>query len=74
LGDGLYELRDVGTGVRIFYTMLPNKRIVLLDAMTKKRDDLPADVLQRLRGLKDTVKSRDAAARRVAQKPKIAGR
>jgi hypothetical protein len=40
LGEGLYELRDVGTGVRLFYVLLPENR-VLLDGLTKKRDDIP---------------------------------
>jgi hypothetical protein len=49
LGDGLFEMR--GQQVRIFYTFRPARRIVLLDAMVKKRDDIPSDVLARVRGL-----------------------
>jgi hypothetical protein len=49
LGDGLFEMR--GQQVRIFYTFRPGRRIVLLDAMVKKRDDIPSDVLARARGL-----------------------
>ena len=55
LGNGLYELRDVGTGVRIFYMLLPGNRAVLLDGITKKRDDIPARVLDRLRKLQGAV-------------------
>jgi hypothetical protein len=49
LGEGLNELR--GKQVRIFYVFRPQKRIVLLDGMVKKRDDIPAAVLKRLRQL-----------------------
>jgi hypothetical protein len=49
LGDGLFEMR--GQQVRIFYTFRPGRRIVLLDAMVKKRDDIPSDVLAQVRGL-----------------------
>lgn len=44
---GLFELR--GHQVRIFYTFRPGRRIVLLDGMIKKRDDIPRDVLKRVR-------------------------
>ena len=49
LGGRLFELRDVGTGVRLFYMFLPGNTAVLLDGMTKKRDDIPAATLTRLR-------------------------
>lgn len=49
LGEGLYELRDVASGVRLFYVLLPGNRAVLLDGMTKKRDDIPNATLKRLR-------------------------
>ena len=49
LGGGLFEMR--GRQVRIFYTFRPGRRIVLLDAMVKKRDDIPPEVLTRVRGL-----------------------
>ncbi len=55
LGEGLYELRDVGTGVRLFYVLLPENRAVLLDGMTKKRDDIPAATMKRLRSLQGAV-------------------
>lgn len=55
LGEGLYELRDVGTGVRLFYLLLPGNRAVLLDGMTKKRDDIPDATMKRLRALQAAV-------------------
>ena len=67
LGGGLFELRDVGTSVRLFYMLQPGNTAVLLDGMTKKRDDIPAAMLTRLRGLQravkaETKKGRDHAA------------
>jgi hypothetical protein len=53
LGEGLNELR--GKQVRIFYVFRPQRRIVLLDGMVKKRDDIPAAVLKRLRQLQREV-------------------
>lgn len=47
LDEGLFELR--GRRVRIFYVFLPGRRLVLLDGMVKKRGDIPADVLRRVR-------------------------
>jgi hypothetical protein len=55
LGNGLYELRDVGSGVRLFYVLLPGHRAVLLDGLTKKRDDIPDPTMKRLRALQNTV-------------------
>jgi phage-related protein len=55
LGDGLYELRDVGTGVRLFYVLLPGNHAVLIDGMTKKRDDVPDAMMKRLRTLQAAV-------------------
>lgn len=49
LGGGLFELR--GRQVRIFYGFRPGGRIVLLDGMLKQRQDIPDDVLKRLRKL-----------------------
>jgi putative component of toxin-antitoxin plasmid stabilization module len=47
LGEGLFELR---TGpVRLFYAFRPGRRIVLLDGMLKKRQEIPPGVLKRLR-------------------------
>ena len=53
LGEGLCELR--GNQVRIFYVFRPQRRIVLLDGMLKKRGDIPAAVLKRLRQLQRAV-------------------
>ena len=54
LGEGLNELR--GKQVRIFYVFRPQKRIVLLDGIVKKRDDIPTTVLKSLRQLQREVK------------------
>lgn len=51
LGGGLFELR--GKQVRIFFTFRSGQRIVLLDGMVKKRDDIPPNVLARVRALND---------------------
>ena len=55
LGDGLHELRDVGTGIRLFYVLLPDNHAALLDGMTKKRDDIPDAMMKRLRTLQAAV-------------------
>jgi len=55
LGNGLYELREVGTGVRLFYVLIPGNRATLLDGMTKKRDDIPDAMMKRLRTLQGAV-------------------
>ncbi len=55
LGDGLFELRSVKHAVRVFYMFLPGQQIVLLDGMVKKRDEIPAAVLRRLRLLQSEV-------------------
>lgn len=54
LGEGLHELR--GKQVRIFYVFRSQRRIVLLDGMLKKRKDIPASVLKRLRRIQRKVK------------------
>jgi hypothetical protein len=54
LGGGLFELR--GKQIRIFYVFRPGFRIVLLDGMLKKRDDIPGRVLRRMRKLQGEVK------------------
>lgn len=54
LGDGLFEMR--GRQVRIFYTFRSGHRIVLLDAIVKKRDDIPREVLARVRQLNNQVR------------------
>jgi hypothetical protein len=48
LGAGLFELR--GREIRIFYTFLSGRVAVLLDGTVKKRKDVPARVLERVRG------------------------
>lgn len=53
IGDGLFELR--GKQVRIFYVFRPGRRIVVLEAMIKKRGDIPSDLLKRLRRLNKRV-------------------
>jgi phage-related protein len=55
LGDGLFELRSVKHAVRVFYMFLPAQQIVLLDGIVKKRDDIPAAVLRRVRLLQREV-------------------
>jgi phage-related protein len=54
LGEGLFELRG-RHGVRLFYTFRPGRRIVVLDGMVKKRQDIPADVLARVRAYQRAV-------------------
>ena len=49
LGDGLFELRSVKHAIRVFYVFLPGRQIVLLDGIVKKRNDIPAAVLRRIR-------------------------
>lgn len=53
LGGGLFELR--GRQVRIFYCFRPGGGIVLLDGMVKQRQDIPDDVLKRLRRLVERI-------------------
>lgn len=55
--SGLWELRR--HQVRIFYTFRPGRRIVLLDAMIKKQDEIPAPVLKRLRGYLRDLEARE---------------
>lgn len=57
LGGGLFELRDVRTGVRLFYLFLPGNTAVLLDGMSKKRYDIPAAMVTRLRGFQRAIKA-----------------
>ena len=54
LGGGLFELR--GEQLRIFYRFRPGHRIVFLDGMVKKRNDIPHDVLERVRQLQKEVR------------------
>ena len=55
LGDGLFELRSVKHALRVFYMFLPGQQIVLLDGIVKKRDDIPAAVLRRIRLLQSEI-------------------
>jgi len=58
---GLFELRS--HRVRIFYTFRPGRRIVLLDGMIKKRDEIPAAVLDRVRLMVREIRELDARAK-----------
>lgn len=49
LEDGLFELR--GKQVRLFYIFLPGRTARLLDGEIKKRNDIPAATLTRIRKL-----------------------
>lgn len=57
LGEGLYELR--GKEVRIFYLFRPNRRIVLLDGLVKKRQRIPAKDLEHARTLQRKVRENE---------------
>jgi hypothetical protein len=61
LGEGLFELR--GKEVRIFYVFLENRVAVLLDGEIKKRDDIPANALERVRGYQREVMRRKRGSR-----------
>ncbi len=61
LGGGLFELR--GKEVRIFYMFLENRVVVLLDGEIKKRDDIPAKALARVRGYQREVVRRKRGSR-----------
>ncbi len=61
---GLFELR--GHQVRIFYMFRPGRRIVLLDGMVKKQDEIPDEVLKRVRGYRQAM---EAARKKSAQGP-----
>jgi hypothetical protein len=54
---GLFELR--GHQVRIFYIFRPGRRIVLLDGMIKKQDEIPAEVKDRVRAYRKDAESRE---------------
>ena len=53
LGESLFELR--GKQVRIFYTFLPGRTVVLLDGEIKKQDAIPAKTLTRMRAYQKEV-------------------
>ena|SRR2546426_8104892 len=52
---GLFELRWYQ--VRIFYMFLPGRRVVLLDGTIKKQDEIPEEVLKRVRGYRAAVEA-----------------
>lgn len=54
LGDGLFELRG-RRGVRLFYTFRSGRRLIVLDGIVKKRQDIPVEVLARVRGYQRAV-------------------
>ena len=62
VGEGLFELR--GKQVRIFYTFLPKRVIVLLDGTIKKPDAIPAKVLDRMRACRKVVAQRGQGRRK----------
>lgn len=53
---GLFELRH--HQVRIFYIFRPGRHIILLDGIIKKQDEIPHEVLQRVRGYRKDAESR----------------
>ena len=55
LGGGLFELRTK-SGVRVFYVFRPGQQVVLLDGIVKKRDDIPASVVTRMRELAEAIR------------------
>lgn len=61
LGEGLFELR--GHQVRIFYMFRPGRRVVLLDGIVKKQDEIPDDVLTRVRAIERAVEAADRKAK-----------
>jgi hypothetical protein len=52
---GLFELR--GHQVRIFWMFKPGRCIVLLDGMVKRQDEIPSEVLRRMRGYRQAVEA-----------------
>jgi hypothetical protein len=65
LGGGTFELR--GKEVRVFYMFLPNRVAVLLDGELKKRDDIPAKTMERVRRYQAEVLRRNKAGRQERQ-------
>lgn len=57
---GLFELR--GHQVRIFYVFLPGQRIVLLDGIVKKKDEIPATALKRVRAYRQALEESERKA------------
>jgi len=61
---GLFELR--GHQVRIFYIFRPGRRVVLLDGIIKKQDEIPVRDLQRVRAMRQAV---EVAERKASGEP-----
>lgn len=57
---GLFELR--GHQVRLFYVFLPGQRIVLLDGILKKQDEIAARDLQRVRAYRQALEAAERKA------------
>lgn len=57
---GLFELR--GHQVRIFYVFRPGQRVVLLDGMVKKQDEIPEPVLKRVRAYRQALEDAERKA------------
>jgi phage-related protein len=57
---GLFELR--GHQVRIFYTYRPGQRIELLDGFVKKQDEIPWEVLKRVRAYRQALEEAERKA------------
>lgn len=57
---GLFELR--GHQVRLFYVFRPNQRIVVLDGMVKKQDEIPPQVLARVRAYRQQLEAAEKKA------------
>ena len=62
LGRGLFELR--GHEVRIFYMYRPEHRIMLLDGVVKKQDEIPGEVLARVRMMQRAVLTAERPGKR----------
>ena len=56
----LLELR--GHQVRVFYVFRPGQRIVLLDGMVKKTDEIPPRVLKRVRAYRQALEEAEKKA------------
>jgi len=57
---GLFELR--GHQVRIFFMFRPGQRIILLDGMVKKQDEIPEPVLRRIRAYRQAFEEAERKA------------
>ena len=57
---GLLELR--GHQVRIFYVFRPGQRVILLDGMVKKQDEIPESMLKRVRAYRQAFEDAERKA------------